>query len=173
METTTFRIEIWKEANPRWPEFVACLNEVAPEQSSFVLGDYARHLPCTLLIAEIEGRVVGFLRFGIQAIGSEEGAPAMGVSEAKIHAFAVHPEARRQGIGTALQRRAIERARALGCHQLASHTSYERRENVRLKLALGFCVAPDGSGSGIRMFMPLRSGIVLPEGVEEAERVRA
>lgn len=147
-------VELWGEAHPRWPEFVRCLEETAPEQAPFVLGEYARHLPCSLLIALFDDRVVGFLRFGVQPIGAEEGQPSLGVTEAKIHAFAVRPEARRQGAGTALQRAAIDLARTLGCHQLASHTGYANADNVRLKLALGFCAAPD-EGGGIRLFVPL------------------
>ena len=149
-------IEVCLEGSPRWEEFVTCLNDVAPEQAPFVLGDYARHLPCRLLIA-IEGdRVVGFLRMGIQPIGAEEGQPHLGLAEAKIHAFGVRPESRRQGVGTALQVAAMELAASLNCHQLASHSSYDRYENLGLKLALGFCAAPDSNGSGIRLFMPLK-----------------
>lgn len=151
------QIETWNEEHPRWSEFEACLKSVAPEQAPFVLGDYAAGLPCSLLVALLDDRVVGFLRFAIQPIGAEEKQPPLGVNEAKIHAFAVHPEARRRGIGTALQRRAIALAQELGCHQLASHTSYANGENLRIKLALGFCAAPDEAGNGIRLFMPLKT----------------
>jgi GNAT superfamily N-acetyltransferase len=150
-------IEVWDSGSPRWEEFLACLKEIAPEQAPFVLGDYSRHLPCTLLVALDNQRVIGFLRFGIQEIGAEERQPSLGLTEAKIHAFAVRPECRRRGVGTALQIAAIDQARSLGCHQLASHSSYASAENLRIKLALGFCVAVEEQGNGIRLFMPLKN----------------
>jgi GNAT superfamily N-acetyltransferase len=164
-----FTIEEWDEAHPRWAEFVRCLEETAPEQAPFVLGEYARHLPCHLLVAVKENQVVGFLRFGVQAIGAEEDCPPLtleGVplTEAKIHAYAVREERCGHGIGTALQRRAIAVARDLGCHQLSSHSSYERAANCRVKLSLGFCALPERQGS-IRFLMPLRA-------VQEDERTR-
>ena len=159
----SFTIQQWSEDHPRWPEFIQCLQDAAPEQSPFVVGEYARHLPCHLLVALQADRIVGFLRFGIQPIGSEAGCPPLvlngaPLTEAKIHAFAVREECRGQGIGTALQRCAIERSRELGCHQLASHSSYDREANVHVKLSLGFSAQPDDNGDprGIRFLMPLR-----------------
>jgi len=162
-----FTVEGWDETHPRWAEFVRCLEQTAPEQAPFVLGEYARHLPCRLLVALQEAQVVGFLRFGIQAIGAEEDCPPLtlegvALTEAKIHAFAVREERRGHGIGTALQRRAIAVARELGCHQLSSHSSYEREANCHVKLSLGFCALPERQGS-IRFLMPLRA-------VQEDER---
>lgn len=159
--TAPFTIEEWDEAHPRWAEFVRCLEQTAPEQAPFVLGEYARHLPCHLLVAVQDDQVAGFLRFGVQAVGADAGCPpltldGLALTEAKIHAFAVREERRGQGLGTALQRRAIALARGLGCHQLSSHSSYERAANCHLKLALGFCAQPEPGGS-IRFLMPLRA----------------
>lgn len=154
-----FAIQEWNEEHPRWGEFLRCLEQVAPEQLPFVVGDYSRNLPCHLGVAVQEERVVGFLRFGIQAIGPEWNCPPLTLNstqltEAKIHAFAVQKDRRGQGIGTALQRWAIQRARELGCYQLASHSSYERAANFHVKLSLGFAAHPeDGS---VRFLMPLR-----------------
>lgn len=155
-------IQEWDENHARWNEFVQCLEAAAPEQAAFVLGDYARGLPCFLFVALLMGGIIGFLRFGIQPIGSEErcsplvlnGMPLM---EANIHAFAVSQSHRNRGVGTALQKHAITRARELGCYQLVSHTGYENHANHHLKLSLGFCAQPEGSGSGgsIRFLMPL------------------
>jgi GNAT superfamily N-acetyltransferase len=149
------------EDHPRWPEFVQCLNWVAPEQAQFVLGQYSRDLPCYLCVALQDGEVVGFLRFGIQPIGPEAGCPPLvldGVelTEAKIHAFAVREERREQGIGKALQSWAICRANSLGCYQIASHSRYEREANFHVKLSLGFAAQP-GNGS-VQFLMPLRRG---------------
>lgn len=156
---TPFTIEEWDEAPPRWADFVQCLEQTAPEQAPFVLGESARHLPCHLLVALQEAQVVGFLRFGVQPIAAEEDCPPLALdgvplTEAKIHAFAVREECRGHGIGTALQRRAIAVAGQMGCHQLASHSSYEREANCHVKLSLGFCALPERQGS-IRFLMPL------------------
>ena len=164
-EKRPFSLQELAEDHPRWPDFVRCLEETVPEQAPFVLGDYARHLPRYLSVAFQDDQVVGFLRFGIQPVGAEEQCPPLvlnGVTltEAKIHAFAVHPEHRGQGIGTALQREAIRRARELGCYQLASHSGYgpETSASHHVKLSLGFSALPEthGDQQSIRFLMPLQ-----------------
>jgi GNAT superfamily N-acetyltransferase len=163
MVLTELRIEKCSEEHPNWSQFLKCLHAVEPEQAQFVLGPYSKRLPCQLFIAVHEGDVVGFLRFGIQPIGSEEGASPIVldgqcVCEAKIHAFAVRPEFRRQGIGARLQHVAIDAAREAGCHQLSSHTGSHREENCRLKLKLGFAAVVDQHErrASIRFVMPLK-----------------
>lgn len=164
MDDPPFVIEEWTEDHSRWGEFLECLERAAPEQKPFVLGDYSQGLPCHLLVALQADRVVGFLRFGVQPIGRESGCPprvldGAALTEAKIHAFAVREESRCQGIGTALQRHAISLARSLGCHQLASHSSYERAANCRVKLRLGFSALPEAHGQSIVFLMPLRAPV--------------
>lgn len=159
-DSTLYILQEWDHANPHWGEFVQCLEQAAPEQLPFVLGEYSRSLPCFLCAALQENQVVGFLRFGIQPIGPEDNCPLLALdgiplTEAKIHAFAVREERRGQGIGTALQSWAIQRAKALGCYQLVSHTNYENAANLRVKLSLGFAAHPE-NGS-VRFLMPLRS----------------
>lgn len=165
-EIHPFSLQELTEDHPRWPDFVRCLEETAPEQAPFVLGDYARHLPCHLSVAFQDDQIVGFLRFGIQPVGAEEQCPPLilnGVTltEAKIHAFAVHREHRGQGIGTALQRQAIRRARELGCYQLASHSGCgpETSASHHVKLSLGFSALPEthGGQQSIRFLMPLQA----------------
>ncbi len=152
--------------HPRWRELVQCLEQTAPEQVPFVLGEYSRDLPCYLCVALQNEQVVGFLRFGVQPIGPEAHCPPLalnGISltEAKIHAFAVREEWRCQGIGTALQMWAIERAKELGCFQLASYSSYGRDANHHIKLSLGFGAQPEVHGEneqGVYFIMPLQIG---------------
>jgi len=64
-EKRPFSLQELAGGHLRWPDFVRCLEETAPEQAPFVLGDYARHLPCYLSAAFQNDQIVGFLRFGI------------------------------------------------------------------------------------------------------------
>lgn len=158
--TKPFILQEWEQTNPRWNEFVQCLEQTAPGQSPFVLGEYSRHLPCFLCVALQDNQVVGFLRFGVQPIGPEENCLPLALdgvllTEAKIHAFAVREERRGQGIGTRLQEWAIQRAKELGCYQLASHTSYDNAANLHVKLSLGFTAHPENQS--VRFLMPLHS----------------
>lgn len=168
-------IEEWEEGHERWPEFLECLNAAAPEQSVWVLGEYYRETECHLIVAATDEEVAGFLRFAVQPIGPELGCPELYVgeqmlTEAKIHAFAVGAGWRRQGIGTALQRRAIVRARERGCYQLRSESSYERVANHALKLRLGFGAQPearrigDGIETLVNFVLPLRIDAALSDG---------
>src|SRR5215469_17040707 len=61
-----------------------------------------------VLGAFIGAMCVGFLRYGVQIIGAEEGRPPVmrdgaPLTEGYVEAFGVAPEWRRMGIGTALQ----------------------------------------------------------------------
>jgi ribosomal protein S18 acetylase RimI-like enzyme len=162
---TTFWIEEWNETHPRWPEFVTCLENTAPDQAPFVFQNNSRAHQAVLLVALQLDKVVGFLRFVVQPIGPEVGCPPLvldGVqlTEAKIHAFAVREEARDQGIGSELQRQAIQRARALGCYQVASYSSCSRDANFHIKLSLGFAAQPEIHGDnhqGVYFLMPLHA----------------
>jgi GNAT superfamily N-acetyltransferase len=108
--------------------------------------------------------VIGFLRFVVQEIGPDDDLPSVmleGIAllEAKILAFGVREAYRRQGIGRALQEKAIYRAEELGCHQVRSHSSGSYAENHRMKLAMGFGVHPIRRGEderGAYFILPLR-----------------
>jgi GNAT superfamily N-acetyltransferase len=160
-----FTIEEWDETHPRWQAFEDCLQAVAPDQAPFVLGDRYRHYRSVLLVALQGDQVAGFLRFAVQPIGPEAGCPPLyldGVqlTEAKIHAFAVREADRGRGIGTALQRHAVRRARELGCYQVASYSAYGRDANYHVKLSLGFAAQPEAHGEkeqGVYFVMPLRT----------------
>jgi GNAT superfamily N-acetyltransferase len=163
-----YSIEEWNDSHPRWHEFVACLEMVAPEQAPFVFGEYYRAYESYLLVALQAHQVVGFIRFAVQPIGPEAKCPALllnGVqlTEAKIHAFAVREDARGQGIGTELQRQTLRRAKVLGCYQVSSYSSYGRDANHHIKLSLGFAAQPEVHGDnhqGVYFIMPLQ-GIAL------------
>jgi GNAT superfamily N-acetyltransferase len=136
-----FRIESWSEDGPRWTELVELFD--AQEQRRWVLPDEQRLRPSSeVLVAVADELPVGFLVFLVQEIGPPDNCPAIGQTEAKVVGFAVSADYRRRGIGTALQRRALELARELGCYQLRSVTDVWRVENRQVKPALGFGVHP-------------------------------
>jgi GNAT superfamily N-acetyltransferase len=92
-------------------------------------------------------RCLGFLRFYVQIVGSEEGRPPVmrdssPLLEGFVEAFGVRPEVRRMGIGSALQQRAQELCRTLGCHQIRSRSPVSSTENYALKLAAGYVLHP-------------------------------
>ncbi len=92
-------------------------------------------------------RCLGFLRFFVQVIGSEEGRPpvvlnGLALTEGFVEAFGVHREARKRGIGSALQQRAQEMCRALGCYQIRSRSPASSIENYALKVAGGYVLHP-------------------------------
>ena len=138
---TEFQIESCSEGGPRWAELVELFD--AQEQLRWVLPDEKRLRPSSeVLVAVADERPVGFLVFVVQEIGPPDDCPGFGQTEAKVVAFAVRADYRRRGIGTALQRRALEVAGQLGCYQLRSVTDVWRDENRQVKLALGFGVHP-------------------------------
>jgi GNAT superfamily N-acetyltransferase len=92
-------------------------------------------------------RCLGFLRFYVRVVGLEEGRPpvihnGLRLTEGFVEAFGVHPETRRMGIGSALQRRAQDLCRALGCHQIRSRSPVSSTEKYALKLADGYVLDP-------------------------------
>ncbi|MBV9800034.1 MAG: GNAT family N-acetyltransferase [Solirubrobacterales bacterium] len=93
------------------------------------------------------GRCLGFLRFYVQVVGSEEGRPPVmrdgsPLTEGFVQALGVDPVARRMGIGSALQRTAQELCRARGCDQIRSRSPVSSRENYAMKLAAGYVLHP-------------------------------
>ncbi len=164
-----FVIEEWGDDHPRLSDMIECLRAAAPEQMQFIQGSYFQTFPCYRLVAlrQDQGtgtlRVAGLLQFAVLPIGPEINCPTLTLdgrtlTEAKIHAFAVHPDFRCQGIGTALQKYAIRLAPRLGCYQLASYSAYGRDANFHVKLSLGFAVQPEVHGDnemGVYFIMPL------------------
>jgi len=166
MEDKGYSIEIWSEKHPKYQDFLECLKKVVPDQLPFVEGDFYRNVPTCLYVATFEQIVIGFLRIAIQPIGPEANCPPLTykgkiLSEAKIHAFAVREEYRNQGVGRALQEKAISLAKEKGCHQLSSYSPYQCVANHQVKLGLGFAAQPethteaDKQVKGVYFIMPL------------------
>ncbi len=109
------------------------------------------HIPTALedhvLAVFDRGRCLGFLRFYVQVVWAEEGRPPVihrgrPLLEGFVEAFGVRPEVRRMGIGSALQRRAQEFCRTLGCYQIRSRSPISSSENYAMKLASGYVLHP-------------------------------
>ena len=158
-EKPTLLIELQTTIQPSLEALIARLN-----QADYVAFHAHWHLQSHLLAASRNGLPVGFLRFVIQRIGAEEDLEplqlaGMTLTEAKVLAFGVAPEHRRQGIGRALQLALIEQSKRAGCFQIRSHSAAENKANHQLKLSLGFAVHPlitSANKDGFYFILPLK-----------------
>lgn len=145
MHTTAVYIEEWHSDHPRWQELSTLIEQLG--QTRWVTFNATWHLSTHMLVAATPERVVGFLRYVIQNIGAEEDLPPVTrkdniLHEAKIIAFGVTPDKRRQGIGRALQEHLIQKCRTQNCFQIRSYSDTANSENWQLKLSLGFAIHP-------------------------------
>jgi GNAT superfamily N-acetyltransferase len=155
-------IEEWDETHPRWAELQQHI--ATQNQTNWVKFKADFHRSSHLLVARQDEAIVGFLRYVIQEIGADEDRPSVTVKgvpliEAKVLAFSVSPDRRRQGIGRVLQENLLHQAKKRGCYQIRSHSSGSNEANHQLKLALGFGVHPIVRGEdnkGVYFVMPLR-----------------
>jgi GNAT superfamily N-acetyltransferase len=156
-------IEVWSDSHPRRHELVELVDEL--QQAAWTWVRFEWHRSNHLLVALTGGEVVGFLRFVVQDIGSDDEHALVAyrgevLTEAKVLSFGVKPTLRRQGIGRALQEGCLREAARLGCYQVRSHSGGEHDENHQLKLAMGFGVHPvirDTDNRGVYFVMPLRA----------------
>ena len=154
-------ISAWNKDHPHWPKLTAIIEQLGQMNWVTVQGDW--HLSSVLLVACIDEKPVGFLRYVIQEIGVDEDLDVVRLGnkplrEAKVLAFGVVEHRRRQGIGTQLQQALIENSRQAGCYQVRSHSSLSNKANHQLKLSLGFGVHPLPSTSergGFYFVLPL------------------
>ncbi|HXG77122.1 MAG TPA: GNAT family N-acetyltransferase [Gaiellaceae bacterium] len=113
-----------------WPAYVG---EIADVRSR--LGD------SELIVAELEGRLVGTVGFYPEASRSAlERWPA---GWAAIRTLAVLPDARRRGVGGALARECVRRARERNAVAVGLHTNPFMASANRLYERLGFRRAPE------------------------------
>ncbi len=100
-----------------------------------------------ILVAFAGERPVGVLRIVTQRLGEDEERPPIvfrgeTLIEAKVISFGVVPECRQQGIGRALQEKALVLAREMGCYQLRSRSWYHSKANYHLKISMGCGIHP-------------------------------
>lgn len=100
-----------------------------------------RFAEAEVLVAEHDGRIVGTIAF--YADVRLEGWSNLPAGWAGFRALAVAPRMRGAGIGEALVRRCIERARDVGAETLGIHTISLLTDAVRLYERLGFVRCPE------------------------------
>lgn len=114
-------------------------------------GPYRDHLAdprrrfdrCTdLLVADLDGEVVGTVTFVLPGDGEWEGR-AVPEGDASFRMLAVDPHAEGRGIGQALVRTCIDRARAHGARRLVITTMAWMDRAQRMYAQLGFQRRPD------------------------------
>jgi aminoglycoside 6'-N-acetyltransferase I len=120
-------------AHALWPD--APEAELAHDFGQGLAGGVPGGLPWTLLVAEADGAVVGFLEVGLRshADGCDPARP-VGYLEG-WYVEAVH---RRRGLGRRLVAAAEAWARAQGCTELASDTWLDATASQAAHAALGF-----------------------------------
>ena len=142
----SFTLEEWSPENPRWQELVQVITD--EKQSREAFDPFFEQYPRYFLVAQSEGKVVGFLMFVVWEMGPHDRGhkpihiKGKTLTEAKIINFGVKKKCRRQGIGRALQEETIKRAKAFGCYQVRSVSDDTHPENHQLKLSMGFAVEP-------------------------------
>ena len=107
-----------------------------------ILATLADPAPAQHLVAEMEGVILGSVL--LYPPGTAFSTPDEGpLACPEVRLLAVAPEARGQGIGTALMKECIRRARRLGVVCLNLHTTDMMQVAMRMYERMGFVRAPD------------------------------
>ena len=141
-----------------WPQIMKTVEALG--QTNWVTAQADHFQSSHMLVATLDDKPVGFLRFIIQRLGEDEERPPIVFNdktlyEAKILAFGVLPEARNHGIGRVLQEAAQTHARELGCYQIRARSDYVNVANYHLKIAMGFCIQPSLVDDSVYFIMTL------------------
>ncbi len=152
-------LEEWSAEYPHWQDLIRVITE---DKQASALDSFFEQFPRYFLVALKEGNIVGFLMFVVWEMGPHDRShkpiqiKGKTLTEAKIIAFGVKLDQRRQGIGRALQEETIKRAKALGCYQVRSVSDDTHTENHQLKLSMGFAVEPmEREKPSLAFIMPL------------------
>lgn len=132
-------------------DHLAALTVAAYQQYAEVLGPFWEHYRQDILaavrqpavaaqpVAVLEGRIVGAVLLYPAGVELAAGAAGSVVTDApEVRLLAVAPEARGRGVGEALMRECIRRARAAGAASLTLHTTGMMVTAMRLYARLGF-----------------------------------
>ncbi|HSL30977.1 MAG TPA: GNAT family N-acetyltransferase [Anaerolineales bacterium] len=154
-------IEEWEPGHPYWQRLLNFATELNQIDSLNFRAEW--HASSHILVTFHGEEIVGFLRFVIQEIGPDADCQPVQwqgetLREAKVLAFGVSAVWRQQGIGRMLQKALEQRARAMGCYQIRSHSRGENPANHQLKLSLGYGIHPIIRGEdrrGVYFILPL------------------
>ncbi|MEM9035622.1 MAG: GNAT family N-acetyltransferase [Actinomycetota bacterium] len=122
--------EVDDELVDAFARLIPQLSRSSPAPSAAVLESIVSHQACTLLIARVEGRIVGSLTLVVFPIPTG--------LRAWIEDVVVDDDARGHGVGAALNRRAIEIAADLGAKTVDLTSRPTREAANRLYQRLGF-----------------------------------
>ena len=116
-----------------WPDEPVAEHEA--HAASILSGKPASTLPLVLIVAELEGNVVGFIEVGLRshADGCDLRHPA-----GFVEGWYVRPQHQRRSVGRALMAAAEDWARSQGARELASDTWIDNEPSQRAHEALGF-----------------------------------
>jgi aminoglycoside 6'-N-acetyltransferase I len=116
------RYLLWPDAEPSHEE----------EADRFFLG--AAKEPEAVLVAEVNGEIVGFLETSIRPYAEGCTTDSVGF----VEGWYVEPEVRGRGIGRALMRAAEDWARGKGCIEFGSDCDLDNGVSAAIHKALGF-----------------------------------
>ncbi len=146
--------------HPLWAEYVAHLERV--NMAQWIMDENGQPLPNVYFSGIRDGdNVVGHISVRVQDIVSPAtewsngkevpilGADGKNLRETFVQTFGVEETHRRRGYGRALQLAALKLTKELGCCQIRSWSSADKKANYSLKLNLGFAVHPATSISGL------------------------
>ncbi|MGW2747628.1 N-acetyltransferase family protein [Streptomyces sp. NPDC001450] len=114
-----------------WSTLHAVMPEPQPPYDPFFS---ERHSPEDTLVAELDGRLVGYVRLGFPT------SLAVNAHVRQIQGLAVHADARGRGVGRALVRAAIEEARRRDARRITLRVLGHNTLARRLYEAEGFVV---------------------------------
>lgn len=155
-----FSITEIDENHKQWPDFLAMAASLGEVELNRVTMQEDHFLSSHMLVACEHERPVGYLRFVAQRLGEDEDRPLVKfngqvIEEAKVITFAVLAKYQNRGIGRALQRAAMARARELGCYQFRSRSDYRYEANHHLKISMGFGIQPSLQDDSVYFVLPL------------------